>query len=194
MNMRGVRRGGVVLVALVAGLLAIAVSNAAAAGWLAPVTVPLSVSDLGFDNDGNAIAVGVGADAGGDATFRSMFRPFGGQWSTLGPVSGAGDSDVRSPHVAVDPHGNAVAVWSAYSQDAAKYVVRASSRPTGGAWSNPVALSDGGVFDGGQEIAIDAQGNATAIWTEIVPGTGPVVRSASRPSGVGCSRGATACW
>jgi hypothetical protein len=183
MNMRGGRRGGVVLVALVVGMPAIVVGNAAAAGWLAPVTVPLSVNDLGFDQDGNAIAVGVGADASGDSTFRSMTRSFGGQWNTLGPVSGAGDSDVRSPRVAVDPNGDAVAVWSAHNQDAAKYVVRASSRPAGGAWSDPVMLSDGGVFDRGQEVAIDAQGNATAIWTEILGGTGPVVRSASRPNG-----------
>jgi hypothetical protein len=181
--MREVRRRGVVLVALVAGMLSAAVSGAAAAGWLAPVTVPLSVNDLGFDSDGNAIAVGVGADAGGDSTFRSMVRPFGGQWSAISPVSGAGDSDVQRPRVAVDPHGNAVAVWSAYNQDATKNVVRASNRPAGGAWSDPVMLSDAGVFDGGQEVAIDTQGNATAIWTEIGGGTGPVVRSASRPSG-----------
>ena len=185
MKLRGARRRGALLVALVVGTLATAVSGATASGWLAPVTVPLSVSDLGFDDDGNAIAVGVGADAGGEATFRSMARPFGGQWSALSPVSGAGDSDVRSPHVAVDPHGNAVAVWSAYSQDATSYVVRASSRPAGGAWSNPVALSDGGVFDNGQEVAIDAQGNATAIWTSgsAIPEDGLIVWSASRPSG-----------
>lgn len=188
MNVLGVRRGGVVLVALVAGMLATAVSGASAAGWLAPVTVPMSVSDLGFDQDGDAIAVGVGADAGGDSAFRSMVRPFGGQWSALGPVSGAGDSAVQRPQVAVDPHGNAVAVWSAHNQDAAKDVVRASSRPAGGAWSDPVVLSDGGVFDRGQDVAIDAQGNATAIWTEFPGGgSGPVVRSASRPSGGGWS-------
>ena len=183
MNMREVRRGGVVLVALVAGMLATAVSGASAAGWLAPVTVPMSVSDLGFDQDGDAIAVGVGADAGGDSAFRSMVRPFGGQWSALGPVSGAGDSDVGSPQVAVDPHGNAVAVWSADNQDAAKRVVRASIRPAGGAWSDPVVLSDGGAFNSDLDVAIDAQGNATAIWAEIHPPDGLIVQSASRPSG-----------
>ena len=180
MNVRGVRRGGV-LALVVVGTLSTAAGGAPAAGWLAPVTVPLSLSDLGFDQDGDAIAVGVGADGGGDSAFRSMIRPFGGQWSALGPVSGIGDSDVRRPQVAVNAHGDAVAVWSADNQDAAKYVVRVSSRPAGGAWSEPAIVSDGAIFDSSQDVAIDEQGNATVIWTEF-PGTGggPIVRSASR--------------
>jgi hypothetical protein len=181
-NVRGVRRGGAVVL-LIVGVLSTAAGGASAAGWLAPVTVPLSVSDLGFDKDGNAIAVGVGADAGGSSTFRSMVRPLGGQWSALGPVSGAGDSEVRSPQVAVAPNGNAVAAWTADNQDAAKRVVRVSSRPAGGAWSDPVVLSDGSAFDNDLDIAIDAQGNATVIWAEILLPSGLVVRSASRPSG-----------
>jgi hypothetical protein len=184
MLMHRICRHAVLVVLLGVGMLSTAVGSASAAGWLTPQNVPLSVSDLGFDEHGNAIAVGVGADASGHSTFQSLTRPFGGQWSAPVSTSGAGDSAVRLPHVAVDPHGNAVASWSAYNQDAAKYVVRVSSRPAGGAWSNPVVISDGGVFsDGDQEVAIDAQGNATVIWAEF-PGTGgPVVRSASRPSG-----------
>jgi hypothetical protein len=147
--------------------------------------VPLSVSDLGFDEHGNAIAVGVGADAGGASAFRSMVRPFGGQWSvTALPVSGIGDSDVRGPQVAVDLHGDAVAIWSADNQDSVTRVLRASTRPAGGAWTEPVVISDddNAVSNRDHDVAIDAQGNATAIWSELT-NTGFIVRSASRPSG-----------
>jgi PKD repeat protein len=173
------------LVLLVVGMLSTVAGSASAAGWLAPQNVPLSVSDLGFDEHGNAIAVGVGADGGGASSFRSMVRPLGGQWSVTSlPVSGIGDSDVRGPQVAVDPQGNAVAVWSADNQDAATHVLRASARPAGGAWSDPVVISntDNAVNARDHDVAIDAQGNATAIWSELT-NDGFVVRSANRPSG-----------
>ena len=183
--LRGVRRSAVVFVLLVVGLLSTCVGGASATGWLAPQNVPLSVSDLGFDKDGNAIAVGVGAGAGGVATVRAMTRPPGGQWSASVPVSGSGDSDPAAPHVAVDPDGNAVAVWSAIN--AGERVVQAARRPAGGAWSDPVVISGGGdVLSGNDEVAIDAQGNATAIWAEFSSSVSPsayVVRSARLPSG-----------
>jgi hypothetical protein len=172
-------------VLLVVGTLLTAVGSASAAGWLAPQNVPFSVSDLGFDEHGNAIAVGVGADGGGASSFRSMTRTLGGQWSVSPiPVSGIGDSAVRGPQVAVDPHGNAVAIWSADNQGSGTRLLRASTRPAGGAWTEPVVISDDDnvVSDSDHEVAIDAQGNATAIWSELTTG-GIVVRSANRPSG-----------
>ena len=172
---------------LVAGMLASTVGSAAAAGWLAPQNVPLSVGDLGFDEDGNAIAVGIGANAGGDATIRAMTRPFGGQWSASVPVSGSGASEVQPPQVAVNAHGDAVAVWSA-DIGGSTGVVRASRRPAGGQWSDPTVISEGAVYDRDLDVAIDAQGNATAIWSEFSTATSTfVVRSASRPSGGGWS-------
>ncbi|MET0603152.1 MAG: PKD domain-containing protein [Baekduia sp.] len=172
---------------LVAGMLSTAVGSASAAGWLAPQNVPLSVGDLGFDEDGNAIAVGVGANSGGDATIRAMTRPFGGQWSASVPVSGSGASEVQPPRVAVNAHGDAVAVWSA-DIGGSTGVVRASRRPAGGQWSDPTVISEGAVYDRDLDVAIDAQGNATAIWSEFSTATSTfVVRSASRPSSGGWS-------
>jgi hypothetical protein len=186
MNVRELRRGGVVLVALVIGMLAAAASGASAAGWLAPVPVPLSVSDLGFDEDGNAIAVGIGAGSGGDSVVQAISRPPGGQWSAPVPVSGSGDSDAGPPQVATNARGDAVAIWSA---DAASVrVVRVASRPAGGAWSNPIAISEGvaasGPYSHDYDVAIDAQGNATAIWAEFSSTSSTfVVRAASRAHG-----------
>jgi hypothetical protein len=174
---------------LLVGMLSTAVSGALAAGWLAPQDVPLSVGDLGFDEHGNAIAVGVGvgANSGGDATIRAMTRPFGGQWSASVPVSGSGASEVQPPQVAVNAHGDAVAVWSA-DIGGSTGVVRASRRPAGGQWSDPTVISEGAVYDRDLDVAIDAQGNATAIWSEFSTSASTfVVRSASRPSDGGWS-------
>jgi hypothetical protein len=176
-------RCAMLLALLVVGLSSATAGGASAAGWLAPKDVPLSVSDLGFDEHGNAIAVGVGAGAGGGSAIQAITRPFGGQWSASVPVSDDDDSDVTPPQVAVNPHGDAVAIWSAHSEDAAKEVVRVASRPAGGAWSAPVVVSEGNlVFGRDVDVAIDAQGNATAIWTEILVADW-LVRSSSRPSG-----------
>ncbi|HEX5925311.1 MAG TPA: PKD domain-containing protein [Baekduia sp.] len=186
MRTHRVRRLAVLSVLLTVGMLSTAVGGASAANWLAPQNVSLSVSDLGFDEHGNAIAVGVGTNAGGDPMIRAMTRPFGGQWSASVPVSGSGESDVQPPQVAVNPHGDAVAIWSADILGPAG-VVRVSSRPAGGQWSAPTVISEGTVYDRDVDVAIDAQGNATAIWTEFSESATPnpafIVRSASRPSG-----------
>ena len=170
-------------VLLPVGLLSTATGGASAAGWLAPQNVSLSVSDLGFDEHGDAIAVGVGAGTGGDAAIRTMTRPLGGQWSASVPVSGSGEADVRAPQVAVNAHGDALVIWSA-DIGGPTGVVRVSSRPAGGQWSAPTVISEGAVYDRDVDVAIDAQGNATAIWTEFSESASAfVVRSASRPSG-----------
>jgi hypothetical protein len=182
-RMSWVLRSAVVLVLLVVGMLSAAVGGASAAGWLSPEDVPLSVSDLAFDAQGNATAVGVGADAGGLPAIVAMTRPFGGQWSAPVPVSGSDDTDAAAPHVAVNTRGDAVAVWSADNAVAVNGVVEVASRPAGGAWTDPVVVSDGAIFDHEQEVAIDAQGNATVAWAEIPGAVGFLVRAASRPSG-----------
>jgi hypothetical protein len=186
MRTHRVRRLAVSSVLLTVGMLSTAVGAASAANWLAPQNVPLSVSDLGFDKDGNAIGIGIGTNGGGDPMIRAMTRPFGGQWSASVPVSGSGETDVRPPQVAVNPHGDAVAIWSADIGGPAG-VVRVSSRPAGGQWSAPTVISEGAVYDRDVDVAIDAQGNATAIWTEFSESATPtpafIVRSASRPSG-----------
>jgi hypothetical protein len=184
MRMHRVGRGVVMVGLLIVGMLSTTAGGASAAGWLAPDNLPLAFNDLGFDEHGNGIAVGVGPDAGGNTTIRATTRPFGGRWSDSVAVSRSGDSDVSDPHVAVNPHGDAVAIWSGYDDATSKQVVRVSGRPAGGAWSDPVVVSDGAVFNDEHDVVIDEQGNATAIWDEII-GSTFFVRTASRLNGSG---------
>lgn len=85
------------------------------------------------------------------------------------PPQTVAESNVNMSQVAVDPAGNAVAVW--IKNDGTNYWVEASSRPVGGSWSAPEPLS----FAGPEEfrcesclepqVAFDASGRATAIWS-----------------------------
>jgi hypothetical protein len=179
---------GVTLLLLVAGMLSISVGSASAAAWLAPSDLTLAPSDLGFDCQGNTIAIGVGTDSGGDPAIQTATQSLGGQWSLPVTISGSGESDLWAPRVAVDPQGDAVAIWAANDSSAKQRVVWVASRAPDGTWGAPIFLSSQAVAFHDQRVAIDDQGNVTAIWNEFDGSSGHyVIRASSRPSGKGWS-------
>jgi hypothetical protein len=84
--------------------------------------------------------------------------------------------------VAIDPNGNAFAVWAHLTGNGS--YVQASTRPAGGKWSAPVQLSpfaeEISVLD--PDVAVDAAGNAIATWTQYEYG-GSYIRASTRPAG-----------
>ncbi len=103
-------------------------------------------------------------------------------WLPPTDLSATGRS-AKEPAVAVDPQGDAVAVWD--RSNGKNLVVQSSIRPAGSAWQAPVALSEEGVASYGPDVAFDAVGNATAIWVR--EGTGEefetVIQSSVRLAG-----------
>ncbi len=86
----------------------------------------------------------------------------GGAWEPVLDVSAAGQN-AEEPQVAIDAAGNAVAVWSRF--DGAKFIVQASFQGAGGgAWSSAADLSASGENSSDPQVAIDAAGNAIAVW------------------------------
>ncbi|HVY77733.1 MAG TPA: PKD domain-containing protein [Solirubrobacterales bacterium] len=83
--------------------------------------------------------------------------------------------------MAVDPAGNAVAIWERHV--GGKLVVEASERPAGGEWSTPERVSRANEEGRESQVAIDDAGNAYAVWVEKGFSTTSVVRSAVRPPG-----------
>jgi hypothetical protein len=70
----------------------------------------------------------------------------------------------NSPQIAVDPSGNATAIWER-SEDGDSYIV-ASVRPSGGTWqTSPDIISRKGLDAKDPQITIDRSGNSTAVWT-----------------------------
>jgi hypothetical protein len=106
-------------------------------------------------------------------------RPTGGAWRTPTDLSAAGQ-DVQNPQVAVDRQGNAVAVWQRYN--GTDKIVQGAVRPTGGAWQTPTDLSAAGQFMQDPQVAMDAHGNAVAVWWGF-KGRNYIVQSVVRPAG-----------
>lgn len=142
--------------------------------------------------DSLSLAVGSGGDAAAAwicrakpdyvrSTVQSAVRPAGGAWQAPENVFVVG-AYASGPVVAVDSHGTAILAWSdkmpTYSGP-----LYAATRPAGGSWEAPTTLATAG---SSADLAIDARGDAIAIWDTGGLGRYPgrsQVRSAVRPAG-----------
>lgn len=145
-----------------------AASASAAPTWLPPEDISLPTEfitfpDLAVNAAGNAVVVWPRA-AGGETTLEAIERPAGGEWSEAVPISDpAEDEEPGQAHVALDEAGNAVAIWMAFGGlDSA---VRTAVRPAGGEWSEPADLSAAGKSGSAPDLAMNAAGDAVAVWT-----------------------------
>ena len=129
--------------------------------WSAPETVSKTSEvagrpDLGFDAAGDLTAAW-DESAVIFRDIRAASRPAGGEWGEPKLVSAqlAGATD---PELAVDPAGAAALVWIEESK-----FVEGASRAPGGAWRQPVELSEVGEVRE-PRVAIDEAGEAVAVW------------------------------
>ncbi len=155
----------------------------AAPAWLAPVDLSAAGQDAGnpqvaVDPQGNAVAVW-DRYSGTHYIVQGATRPAGGAWQTPVDLSAAGN-DATGAQVAVDPQGNAIAVW--YAFNGTNNIVQAATRAAGGAWQTPVSLSASGQDATGPQVAVDSQGNAVAVW-DSSNGTNLIVQGATRAAG-----------
>jgi hypothetical protein len=74
------------------------------------------------------------------------------------------DGDAYSPQIALDPAGNALTVWD--QTVGGQLSVYANRRPTGGAWGTAQLLEAGSGSALMSQIAVDASGNALAVWKQ----------------------------
>lgn len=126
---------------------------------------------LAADAQGNAYAVWHDVRAGNyDVYF--AFRPAGGAWT--GPVvvnDDGGATDQWYPAIAVTANGNALAIWS--DGRSGTLDVYSSFRPAGGAWGANTLLARSRPANVGclyADLALDAAGNAYAVWQEVYVG------------------------
>jgi hypothetical protein len=149
--------------------------------WQAPV-------DLG---SGAASDVAVAVSASGDAAaawssrrdasviVQAAFRSRGSGWTPAGDVAATGRSESAAPQVAIDVAGNAHAVWVG---SAGRALVQGSTRSrASSAWSPPVEISPPDRDASDPRLALDAAGNAVAVWTEAEGVTRAAIRPAAGP-------------
>lgn len=151
------------------------------AGWATPVDLSApgqnaSIPKVATDPIGNAVAVW-GRFNGSNLIIQAASLPFGANWSEPTNLSLIGRS-ATAPQVAIDPTGNAVAIWT--RNDGANSIIQASTQTFGGGWSTPVSLSNPGQNATNPQVVIDQSGNAVAIW-ERFNGFYSMIQSATLP-------------
>ncbi len=139
----------------------------AGGSWQAPVTL----SEAGYDAGGAQIAVDPEGDAAAvwetfppasSRTIQVSVKSDAGAWSAPVTLADIGEP-VGKPRIAIDSHGDAVAVWEEQPINPGPQYIQATIRPAGGTWSVPVYISEGPVgMD--PSIAMDAEGNAIVTW------------------------------
>ena len=136
-----------------------------AAGWGTPVLIEtFSGSDafapqIAIDGSGNALAVWQQADL--TATVLSIWaNRYDAATNTWGAASviGAG----MQPQIVADNNGNALAVWNLYNGTGSVWANRYTA---GTGWGTAARVETGNTSSAGPpQIAIDASGNALAVW------------------------------
>jgi hypothetical protein len=136
---------------------------------------------VAMDPQDNAIAVWE-RSTGSGSIIESAVRPTStGVWQAPVPLSREGQT-ASYPEIAIDPQGNAIAVW--VRNYVSESIVEAAVRPAGsGVWQAPIALSAGGQSVGEPDVAVDAQGNALVVWRQL--GVTETIQAAVRPAGSG---------
>ena len=163
-----------------------AASRPAGGAWQKPLTLSEKSGSafepaVALDSEGDTLAVWTGWDGsvGGHYLIRSVIKPAGGVWQPSVSVSEDGQN-ADAPQLAFDPQGNATAVWE--RSDGSNEIVQAALRPAGGAWQPPVDVSQKGKTAHKPQLALDAAGDALAVW-ERFDGNNWIVQSALRPEG-----------
>jgi hypothetical protein len=122
-----------------------------------------SINGVALAVDGQGDAVSIWNRATGTAgVVQGAARPVGGTWQATADLSSAGQI-AGGADVAVDQQGNAVAVWELFGSDK-NGVAQSAVRPAGGAWQAPIAVSAAGHYAHNAQVAVDADGDAVAIW------------------------------
>jgi hypothetical protein len=96
------------------------------------------------------------------ADFTSAFTTRDGMWGTA-EIIDEDTGEASSPQVAVDPEGNAVAVW--YQSDGSYDSIYSNRYDAlSGAWGTAQAIESNTGDAYGPQVAVDPSGNAVAVW------------------------------
>ncbi|HET9257141.1 MAG TPA: hypothetical protein VFO16_18350, partial [Pseudonocardiaceae bacterium] len=157
-----------------------AAARPAGGAWQAPINLSAtgqnaSTPQVGIDAQGDAVAVWTHFSGTNDIV-QAAARSGGGAWQAPVNLSAVGQNAV-APQVGIDAQGDAVVVWT--RSNGINDIVQAAARSAGGAWQAPVSLSAAGQNASDPQVAVNAQGNAVAVWTRS-NGSNDIVQAAAR--------------
>jgi hypothetical protein len=115
-------------------------------------------------------------------TIERAVRSPAGTWSRPEILTRYRREGCSEADVAMNPQGDALAVWACGGEGEAP-TIRSVSRPAAGGWSRARTISAGPrpVAYGVPKIAVDVAGEAVAVWRERRRGVSAVIQSATRP-------------
>lgn len=157
-------------------------------GWGEPAvflsdgTRNVEVPQIAIDGQARGVAVWRSFDESGLGVRASTTAFINGSWSASVPL--ATNQTVIEPQVAIDPAGDATAVWPAIGG-----VISAASRPAGGVFGAATPIKTRGADP---RVAMDAAGDAIVAWAQLGAGieiavndvTPPVLSTVAVPTSV----------
>ncbi len=116
---------------------------------------------VAMDQNGNAIAVWHQSDGTRDNICANRYV-VGSGWGTAELIETDDAGPAANPHVATDPNGNVITVW--LQSDGTRNSIWANRYVAGSGWGTAelIETDDGSAY--GPQVAMDAGGNATAVW------------------------------
>ncbi|HEX2585131.1 MAG TPA: hypothetical protein VHL14_08360 [Steroidobacteraceae bacterium] len=121
-----------------------------------------------IDKSGNAWAVWTQLDA--NNTYYNIFASHyvvGTGWGVSTRIDMHNNVHSSSPQIAIDANGNVMAVWSEYSVGTVNSQIWANRYTAGSGWGAATLIQTESASDArDQRIAVDANGNAIAVWTQ----------------------------
>jgi hypothetical protein len=132
------------------------------AGWI----------DLALNTSGSGMLVVSAADVAGTTAFSMWGIPFSTAtgWGAAAHLENdsAGGWDIV-PSVAMDPSGGAVAVWQRYNSATGIFTTRSNRFTPSGGWGTAELIGNTTVGSSADSrIAVDANGNGIAVWSQTV--------------------------
>ena len=154
--------------------------------WSAPVHIyegPAARDPhIAMDGEGTAIVTWLGFNAIESATRLASAET----WQPPVKVAPSGldaGGHPGGPELAVNEKDDAVVAWSSASGNGANHIVQAATLVKGGTWQAPVELSSPAMNAAAPHVAIDLEGNATAVWSGAEGSNNTVIQSATMPAG-----------
>lgn len=126
---------------------------------------PANDVQLAMDASGNAIAVWRQHDGTRHNNWANRYDAAAGRWGTAEPIETDDAGNASSPRVALDPAGNAIAVWHQF--DGMRNNIWANRYDAAlGRWESAqiIEVADGDAVQ--PDVGIDATGSAWAIWSQ----------------------------
>jgi plastocyanin len=178
-------RGGTTVLGVALGCVLATASPAAAALWTATTNLSeaghsASAPEVAVDGAGDALVVWTRSNGANDIV-QAAVKPAGEAPSMPVNLSAPGE-EASEPQIAVDPAGEAVAVW--VRSNGSNEVVQAAVKPPGKGWGKPVSLSGANEEASQPQVSLDEAGDATVVWLDF-DGSNHIVQAATMPAGDG---------